>query len=58
MPEQLSEFERWMRYDFLPKQSDGAMWRGKPAGEAAMHYLQALQDRIEHMFRDGYEDGI
>ena len=51
-----TDFEHWMRYDFLPKQRDAALWRTKPANEAARHYLELLTEQIEDLQRNGPEE--
>lgn len=51
----VTELERWLRYDFLPRQSDGAIWKGKPVAETALHFLQTQQDEIERLKR--YDTG-
>lgn len=51
MNDPLAELERWLRYDFLPRQRDGAIWKGKPAAETALHFLKEQQERIEHLQR-------
>ena len=50
-----ADFEHWMRYDFLPKQRDAALWRTKPATEAARHYLEELTERLEDI-RNGRDE--
>jgi hypothetical protein len=47
-----TEFEHWMRYDFLPKQRDGAFWRNRPVTEAARHFLELQEERIEELSRN------
>jgi len=47
----MNELEHWFRYDFLPRQVDGAIWKGKPIAEAALHFLREIveerRDRAE-----------
>lgn len=49
MSDPSAELERWLRYEFLPRQSDGAIWKGKPAAEVALHFLQEQQELIERL---------
>lgn len=52
----LDELDRWLRYEFLPRQTDGALWRSKPPAEAAKHYLEELTERIARMSEYGEEE--
>lgn len=47
----------WLRYEFLPRQSDGSIWKDKPAAETALHFLQVQQEELERLKAfdpDGY----
>lgn len=45
----LVELDRWLRYEFLTRQRDGAQWRCKPPAVVAQHYLQTLNECISRM---------